>query len=113
MLGVSNLVQLELASSGSGLLHRMVYDYYASGADCEVTARDNRASYERYKLLPRMLRDVSHVDTSVTLFGSLLSPLHVFFIYRELIMIETTRNGYEHVFCDAGIRSKQTTPLIH
>jgi 4-hydroxymandelate oxidase len=48
-------------------LSTMAYDYYVSGAWDEVTLRDNRAVYERYKLRPRMLRDVSqrHLNTTV------------------------------------------------
>ncbi|KYC42352.1 2-hydroxy-acid oxidase [Scytonema hofmannii PCC 7110] len=40
-------------------LSQMALDYYASGAWDEVTLRDNRAAFERYKLRPRILVDVS------------------------------------------------------
>lgn len=40
-------------------LSQMALDYYASGAWDEITLRDNRAAFERYKLRPRMLVDVS------------------------------------------------------
>ena len=46
-----------------------VYDYYAGGADTESTVHDNRAVYGRYRLLPRYMVDVSHVDLSYTLLG--------------------------------------------
>ncbi|KAK9814510.1 hypothetical protein WJX72_007115 [[Myrmecia] bisecta] len=51
----------------------MVYGYYASGADTESTVRDNRAAFARYRLLPRMMVDVSHLDPSCKLLGKRLA----------------------------------------
>ena len=48
---------------------QQAYGYYASGADDEWTLRENREALARYRLLPRMLVDVSAVDTSTHLFG--------------------------------------------
>lgn len=45
------------------------YGYYASGAEEERTLRDNEAAFARWRLLPRVLVDVSRVDTSCTLLG--------------------------------------------
>jgi 4-hydroxymandelate oxidase len=41
-------------------------DYFAGGADDEVSLRANRAVYERLYLRPRYLVDVSRIDLSVT-----------------------------------------------
>ena len=49
---------------------RAHFAYMASGIDDEVTLRANRSSFLKYQLRPRRLRDVSQVDTSITLFGS-------------------------------------------
>ena len=54
-------------------LPRAVYDYFAGGAEDEVTLRANRAAYERYYLRPRVMVDVSHVDASVELLGERLA----------------------------------------
>src|ERR687896_389791 len=54
-------------------LPRAVYDYFAGGAEDEVTVRANRAAYERYSLRPRVMVDVSHVDASVDLLGQRLA----------------------------------------
>lgn len=62
-----NLAEYEAAARER--LPRMVYDYYAGGADDEVTLRGNRAAYERLLLRPRVLVDVGHVDTSLELLG--------------------------------------------
>jgi 4-hydroxymandelate oxidase len=57
-------------------LSQMAWDYYASGAWDEITLRDNRAAFERYKLYPRMLVDVSQRNLSTTLLGQSL-PLPI------------------------------------
>ena len=60
-----NLGELEVRARA--VLPQMAYDYYAGGANDEVTLRENRAAYERLTLLPHMLVDVStrSMDTSV------------------------------------------------
>ena len=63
----------ELESRARELLPQMAYDYYASGANDEVTLRENRVAYERITLLPRMLVDVSVRDISTTVFGEPVS----------------------------------------
>ena len=50
-----------------------VYDYYAGGAEDEVTLRANRAAFERFHLRPRVMVDVSRVDPSVELLGERLA----------------------------------------
>src|SRR5215207_2749781 len=45
------------------------YSYVAGGAGDEVTQRANRAAFDRWAVVPRVLRDVSRRDTSVELFG--------------------------------------------
>ena len=47
----------------------MAYAYVASGAADEHTLRWNRDAYDRIQLRPRVLRDVAHVDTTLTLLG--------------------------------------------
>jgi 4-hydroxymandelate oxidase len=58
------------------VLPREVFDYYAGGAEDEVTLHANRAAYAQYVLRPRVLVDVSRIDTSVQLLGQTLrSPV--------------------------------------
>ena len=45
------------------------FAYVATGAGHEETLRENRAAFGRWRIVPRMLRDVSERDTSVELFG--------------------------------------------
>jgi 4-hydroxymandelate oxidase len=60
----------ELERRARRLLTPEVYDYYAGGAGRERTLRANVRAWRKYWLLPRVLRDVSMVDTSVRLPGS-------------------------------------------
>lgn len=50
-----------------------VYEYIASGAGDELTLLENEAAFNRIKLRPRVLRDVSNPDLGVTLFGETLA----------------------------------------
>lgn len=54
-------------------LPKPVYDYFAGGAEDEVTLTANRDAYRRIMLRPRVLVDVSNVDTSLSLFGETLA----------------------------------------
>ena len=46
------------------------FAYVAGGAGTEETIRENRAAFERWRIVPRMLRDVSARDTSVEVLGT-------------------------------------------
>jgi L-lactate dehydrogenase (cytochrome) len=46
------------------------YGYVAGSAGSESTARANRAAFDAWRLVPRLLRDVSAVDTSATVLGT-------------------------------------------
>jgi lactate 2-monooxygenase len=46
------------------------YAYVAGGAGNEETMRENRAAFERWRIVPRMLRDVSTRETAVDVLGT-------------------------------------------
>ena len=48
------------------------YGYVAGGAGGEQTMRANRAAFERWRIVPRMLRNVAERDPRVTLYGATL-----------------------------------------
>ncbi|NWH66708.1 HAOX1 oxidase, partial [Geococcyx californianus] len=54
-------------------LPKSVYDYYRSGADDQETLADNVAAFSRWKLYPRVLRDVSEMDLSTSVLGQKIS----------------------------------------
>lgn len=59
------------------------YGYVAGGAGGEETMRANRAAFERWQIVPRMLRDVSQRDLRVQVLGAsmpapmMLAPIGV------------------------------------
>jgi 4-hydroxymandelate oxidase len=57
----------ELERQARELLRPEVYDYYAGGSGGEVTLRANAEAWRQVRFLPRVLRDVSAVRTSVRL----------------------------------------------
>jgi lactate 2-monooxygenase len=77
-------VSLErLERRAQDVMSREAFAYVAGGAGTEETMRENRAAFERWRIVPRMLRDVSSRDTTVELFGArlpspfVLSPIGV------------------------------------
>src|SRR4030081_1844066 len=52
------------------------YGYVAGGAGAELTMRANLEAFERWKIVPRMLRDVAARDLRTTVLGTELpAPL--------------------------------------
>src|SRR5579864_1373267 len=47
----------------------MGWEYMSAGVADELTLKWNLEAYQRIRLKPRVLVDVSHLDTRVTLFG--------------------------------------------
>lgn len=70
MTQLLNLFDYEAAAGDA--LDANAFGYYVGGSDDEVSLRDNREAFQRVKLAPRMLRDVSERDISTTLFGQKL-----------------------------------------
>lgn len=72
-----------LERAAQARMGRRAWAYVAGGAGAGRTMAANRAAFDRHALLPRMLRDVSRRDLSVTLFGRtlplplLLAPIGV------------------------------------
>ncbi|MGQ0844159.1 MAG: alpha-hydroxy acid oxidase [Sporichthyaceae bacterium] len=75
-------------------LSQLAYDYYAGGADDEVTLADNVAAWRRIRLRPRVLRDVSEIDTIATVLGTVLPGP---------ILVAPT--AYQRLACDDGERA--------
>ncbi len=49
-------------------LPRAIFDFFDGGAEDEVTLRENRAAFERVRLLPKVLVNVAEIDTRVKIF---------------------------------------------
>ncbi|MGQ0466211.1 MAG: alpha-hydroxy acid oxidase [Sporichthyaceae bacterium] len=72
-------------------LSPLAYDYFAGGSDDELTLADNVAAWRRIRLRPRVLRDVSVVDTSTTVLGTPVS-----------MPILVAPTAYQRLACDEG-----------
>ena len=59
----------DLRRAAKRRLPRAVFDFFDGGAEDEVTLRDNQAAYQRTRLVPKVLTDVSSIDTSTLLLG--------------------------------------------
>jgi lactate 2-monooxygenase len=79
-------VSIDLATleqRARSVLTTRAFDYIAGGAGLGHTVSQNRSAFDRYKIMPRMLNDVSARDTSVDILGTrlpvplLLSPVGV------------------------------------
>jgi L-lactate dehydrogenase (cytochrome) len=82
------------------LLPPMIYQYVAGGVETGAALRGGREAYADYRLVPRMLRDVSGRDQGTTLFGKRydapfgIPPLGgaAFVAYRgDLVLAEAAR----------------------
>src|SRR5262249_7711768 len=64
-----------------------------TGADDEITAKENVAAWRKLKLRPRVLRDIVEIDTSVNLLGQ---------TFKTPLVVAPT--GRHHLFHDNGER---------
>jgi 4-hydroxymandelate oxidase len=62
-----NLVDLEAAARDR--IEIAYFDYFAAGANDEITLAENATAYQRIRLAPRVLVDVSRRDLSTTILG--------------------------------------------
>jgi isopentenyl diphosphate isomerase/L-lactate dehydrogenase-like FMN-dependent dehydrogenase len=73
----------ELEHLAKSILKPEAYDYVAGSAGAEDSCRANLAGFQRWRIVPRFLRDVSNRDLGVNLFGQfirapvLLAPIGV------------------------------------
>lgn len=73
----------DLERQAEKAMSKEAFAYVAGGAGLESTVSANRQAFNRWKIVPRMLNDVSERDTSVELFGHrypapiLLAPIGV------------------------------------
>jgi (S)-2-hydroxy-acid oxidase len=59
----------ELEKLAAERMDKQTRDYYNEGADSGSTLAENISAYQKYRIRPRVLRDISAIDTSVSIFG--------------------------------------------
>lgn len=60
----------ELEKHAAVRMNKQTRDYYNEGADSGSTLLENSTAYGKYRIRPRVLRDISLIDTSVSIWGS-------------------------------------------
>jgi len=96
-LPTADLMQFEALARPR--LSQMAYDYVRSGGGDEITMRENRLAFERLRLAPNVLVDVSELDTRTTLFGAelehpiLLAPIAYHRLYHAEGELATARGA--------------------
>ncbi|HTL66646.1 MAG TPA: lactate 2-monooxygenase [Lacunisphaera sp.] len=82
--------QKELEDAAQAAMARAAWAYVAGGAGRETTMDANRAAFDKWRIVPRVLRSAENRDLSINLFGRrlpaplLLSPIGVLeLVHRE------------------------------
>jgi lactate 2-monooxygenase len=98
------------------------FAYVAGGAGAEATMRANRKAFERHRIVPRVLRDVSVRDTSVELFGRrlptplLLAPVGVLEMAHRDADLAVARaaaaEGVPMIFSSQGSRAMEECAAV-
>ncbi|THG06712.1 hypothetical protein TEA_029495 [Camellia sinensis var. sinensis] len=68
---ITNVVEYEAIAKEK--LPKVIYDYYASGAEDQWTLQENRNAFSRILFRPRILIDVSKIDMTTTVLGFKIS----------------------------------------
>ncbi|RSM14912.1 hypothetical protein CEP52_001077 [Fusarium oligoseptatum] len=69
---------LDFEAVARRVMKKTAWGYYSSGADDEITMRENHSAFHRVWFRPRVLVDVEHVDFSTTMLGTKCSiPFYV------------------------------------
>lgn len=59
----------ELGKHAELRMNKQTRDYYNEGADSGSTLLENTTAYSKYRIRPRVLRDISIIDSSVSIWG--------------------------------------------
>ncbi len=112
-----NIDLRQLEKNAKRAMTREAFAYIAGGAGHESTMVSNRAAFDAFKIVPRMLRDVGTRDTSITLFGDklpspfLFSPIGVLEMVHPEADIAVARAaaelGIPYIFSNQASRSME------
>ena len=86
-----------LAAAARSAMSRRAWAYVDGGAGMGTTMAANRAAFDRWRILPRMLVDTTSRDLGVTLFGRrlpgplLLAPIGVLALFAVVVTLVAAR----------------------
>ncbi|KAH1250595.1 (S)-2-hydroxy-acid oxidase GLO1 [Glycine max] len=105
---ITNVTEYEAIAKEK--LPKMVYDFYASGAEDQWTLKENRNAFSRILFQPRILIDVSKIDLTTTVMGFKISmPIMIAptamqkMAHPEGILWLFERKLTEYVYAETGI----------
>src|SRR6478736_4564034 len=108
---------IKLEQAAKSIMSPEAFAYIAGGAGLEGTMSSNRSAFEKYKIVPRVLRNVENRDTSITLFGQklpspiLFSPIGVLQMVHEEADVAVgkaaTRLGLPYIFSNQASKSME------
>ena len=88
-----------LEAAAERRMTRQAWAYVAGSAGQQRTARANLEAFDRHRIVPRMLVDVEHRDTSVELFGRRIpAPL----LFAPIGVLEMAHREAEHAVAAAA-----------
>lgn len=112
MIDIVNLESIEPAAREK--LERSLYDYIAGGAADEWTLAENRTAFNRFQLLPRMLRGVADRSLATTILGTPVSmpifvpPMGFHGLCHDEAEVATARGtaAEDTIFCASTVSNK-------
>lgn len=85
-------------------MDKQTRDYYNEGADSGSTLRENMSAYDKYRIRPRVLRDVSNISTVCPVLGQQNTvPLGVAPTAMQCLAHEDGELGTARACRDAGV----------
>lgn len=88
-----------LEAAARARMSDVAWAYVAGGAGRQRTVQANRDAFDRHRIVPRMLVDVEHRDTSVELFGRRLpAPL----LFAPIGVLELAHRDADHAVARAA-----------
>src|SRR3954463_8664997 len=98
----------ELEAAGYAAMTPQGADYVAGGAGGEETVRANREAFDRYRIVPRMLREVGTRDLATTVLDTRLpAPLLVAPVGVQQIVHDEAEGGTARAAGSLGV------PYVH
>ena len=100
----------DLEAAAREALEPEAYAYVAGSAGAERTERENREAFSRWRIVPRMLQDVTDRDLSVELFGRQYpTPVALAPIGVQSILHEEAEVGSARAAADLGVPFVQSS----
>ena len=112
-----------LEMEASRVMKPEAFDYIAGGAGSEITMEHNRAAFQSWQIVPRVMRDVSGRSISVKLFGReypspvLLAPIGVLSLAHEQSEADVARAAVDlhvpQIVSTVSSRSLEEIGAVH